>query len=768
MFRFQAPRHSLLRGGRLPVLAAVTYAAVLGVMADRGREAAGWVCALGAVSLALAASRRATRALRRVGWGSALVLASIGAERSSRALDACGGVGLLVSVGAACAVMARLSGTDGVVRGEPRTGRVEGALLAAVWGLAVAATSASFFRDAGGVPATARWGAMAVSAGALAASWEIPLRRRRFELAVVARARAARSLASSAGVAALVVAVLGHARPESAARVALVVASWAVAEVGTHSDPVRVARFARRALTLTTFGGTAVMVGATAAEGRAGSPWSVAVVTAVATLVIGALAERLEGPFSPAGGAWLRASTSAADAVARHGDPFDAIRAVLLALRQPLGPGGPPPELWTLHPPVRTIVDAAGYVQEREGGPPVELVALAAAEPEGAVMTDILDALQVRRPELRSCAAWLIHHGALFAVVVAGDGSEVDGVLLVPRARRAEPVALEEVRALRQVAARLAAACRSRAKDARMLARVREATAAAEASDQRADRMTYEHALEAGRHALAAARVAHAGAFGNYAAASRMALDALERRAAVSAPMAVVVPSGVDAAAVLARAHLSGARRARPLALVDATRPAEHDPARWLDPTTSPLALADGGMLALLDGAALPLEVQRIIARASAEGRTPWERPERLDVQLALTGVEVPASLVASGRLDPSLASRLGDALDAPVVLPRLRDRPEDFRALVLDGLVREGLRVFGRPVGIEPAAYARLAEHPFPGDEAELSLLLARLVARSTGEVVRRADVDALLPGIAPPSRRSTRSSRRKDPISA
>jgi DNA-binding NtrC family response regulator len=224
----------------------------------------------------------------------------------------------------------------------------------------------------------------------------------------------------------------------------------------------------------------------------------------------------------------------------------------------------------------------------------------------------------------------------------------------------------------------------------------------------------------------------------------------------------------VDAAAVLARAHLSGARRARPLALVDATRPAEHDPARWLDPTTSPLALADGGMLALLDGAALPLEVQRIIARASAEGRTPWERPERLDVQLALTGVEVPASLVASGRLDPSLASRLGDALDAPVVLPRLRDRPEDFRALVLDGLVREGLRVFGRPVGIEPAAYARLAEHPFPGDEAELSLLLARLVARSTGEVVRRADVDALLPGIAPPSRRSTRSSRRKDPISA
>jgi DNA-binding NtrC family response regulator len=119
-------------------------------------------------------------------------------------------------------------------------------------------------------------------------------------------------------------------------------------------------------------------------------------------------------------------------------------------------------------------------------------------------------------------------------------------------------------------------------------------------------------------------------------------------------------------------------------------------------------------------------------------------------VALAVTGTQAPADLFELGRLDPTLAARLGDAVDAPIELPRLRDRPEDLFAIVTDRLAREGLRVKGTPMGIEDAAFARLVEHPFAGEDAELTSIVQRLVASCAGEVVRAADVDAL--GIAAP----------------
>jgi transcriptional regulator of acetoin/glycerol metabolism len=167
-------------------------------------------------------------------------------------------------------------------------------------------------------------------------------------------------------------------------------------------------------------------------------------------------------------------------------------------------------------------------------------------------------------------------------------------------------------------------------------------------------------------------------------------------------------------------------------------------------------------MLVLLDGAALPPEIQRLVAGALAQKRAPWERPDPLDVQLALTGVEAPDDLVLHGRLDSTLAMRLGDARSAPVPLPRLCDRSDDLRAILTDRLAREGLRVLGRPVGIEQAAFARLLEHDFPGEDAELAAVVQQLVKRCAGagtDVVGATDVEAL---------RLSAPKRRKDPLSA
>jgi DNA-binding NtrC family response regulator len=110
---------------------------------------------------------------------------------------------------------------------------------------------------------------------------------------------------------------------------------------------------------------------------------------------------------------------------------------------------------------------------------------------------------------------------------------------------------------------------------------------------------------------------------------------------------------------------------------------------------------------------------------------------------VALTVTSPVATLVEEGRLAPELVTRFGDG--AEVVLPGLRDRPEDLRSIFADRLAREGLRVRGRPIGIEASAFARLIEHPFEGEDAELSLMVSLLVARVEGDVVRASDIEAL-----------------------
>ena len=313
--------------------------------------------------------------------------------------------------------------------------------------------------------------------------------------------------------------------------------------------------------------------------------------------------------------------------------------------------------------------------------------------------------------------------GALLATVVACEG-ETEGLLVLPRVAREEPVTLEEVRACKDVADRLAAACRARGTQARMLARAHEAIAARRRGRRAVERACATSATStSGATRSRPTRLARPATVGVYSAASRMALEALERRTAVGAPIAVLAPSGVDPVPYLARAHLAGARRDAPLVLVDATSAREHDVARWTDPDASPLALADRGMLVLLDGAALPARgAAARRARAAPRSAPPGSAPTRSTSQLALTAVALPRG---ARRAGPARRRRWRCASPTratpPVALPRLRDRPEDLRAILTDRLAREGLRVHGRPVGIDHAAYARLVEYAFPGEDAEL-----------------------------------------------
>jgi hypothetical protein len=755
---------------KLPLLSLIACEAALAIGVEQGREPRAWVAAVLSLAVGFAAVGRASRVGRAIGWGTAMVVASLGTETDDRALAAFGAVGALVCAAAASIAIARVPSPGGFVRAAPTSpvGPVIGVAL--IWWLALVARLAPPNGQLGWMTETAdSWGlgAALVSTLVLLAQAEWTMRRRRLELGVFERALAMRALLGlSLGVAVLASAV-SRAPADALGRIPVALASIAVGAAAIHPDAVRVARFTRRAVVLAIVGGGVALLGGSVAGAAGNDAWVATIATTALALLIGSAASKLEAPLRPARGAWLDAFAVARES-ARRAEPEDAIRGVLIALRGALGDSPHSPEVWVCTPPLVTTVDRAGYLHESDSELPERLMTAAAREPENTLRADALSALEVRRPDLRALSKWMGDRGALLATMIAGD-EEPEGLLVLPYTARDEPPTLEEVRALREVADCLAGACRARAAQARLLTRANEARERAEAADDQTEQARHERAIDAGRNVLAAMRLARPATVGGYSLVSRTALEALERRTHVGAPIAVVAPTGVDPVPYLARAHLAGARHAGPLVLVEGTSAREHDLARWRSPVASPLALAHKGMLVLLDGAALPLDVQQLLASALAERRAPWERPEPLDVELAFAAVMPPEQLVAHMRLDASLALRLADACASPVVLPRLRDRVEDLRAIITDRLAREGLRVLGRPVGIEHAAYARLIEHAFPGEDAELAVIAQRLVARCSGDVIRAKDVDALRLGLPRPAgARQGSAGRKKSPLSA
>jgi transcriptional regulator of acetoin/glycerol metabolism len=154
---------------------------------------------------------------------------------------------------------------------------------------------------------------------------------------------------------------------------------------------------------------------------------------------------------------------------------------------------------------------------------------------------------------------------------------------------------------------------------------------------------------------------------------------------------------------------------------------------------------------------ALPAETQLFLAESLAERRAPGSAAAldvALVVSLASSQGGVP-SLVASGALQPALAEWLGEHA---VALPPWSARPEDQRALLLDRIGRLGLRLRGRPMGLDPRALARLVEHEWPGNDVEVNDVLTRAALVTAGDVVTLAELDQI--GFVPtPARRSSRS---------
>ena len=630
--------------------------------------------------------------------------------------------------------------------GVPVLTRLAMAVVAVTWGTAALIDGLVWSGLAGGLsdvgPLVASGGG-AAALFAIGASALLIAAARRLELSAPPRALACGAAAGIGLLVALALAITTTLRADAAAALGFSIACPIVVRLARVTDALVLSRRGRRVLTLAIFGGPVATLAAVAGEGHLPGSGLGALLIALATLTIGAIASKLEEPLLPAKGLLLDALAEATQA-AHDRDTRAAVSRALTRLREAAGQGAESPELWMLHPTRVCTVDAAGYLQERDGELPPLLLDLAQGEPGGMVRVDVLHALEVRRADLRPLLRWLELRGILFATIIASaDGEEPDGVILVPAGNRTDPVTIEEVHAAKLFADAFVAVCQARSARERHLGREQVLKTEVEALQDQLAVLEHSSSLDGSRNMLASTRLARPATVGIYSAASRMAYDALERRLQNDAPAVVVARAGVDPVPYLARAHLSGPRKERPLVIVDGTSSREHDLERWRDPRSSPIALADRGLLVLVDGAALPREIQVLIARALMERRPPWERAMPLDIAVALAATSTPAILLEGGLLAPELFSRFEDA--TPIELPGLRDRSEDLFSIVADRLAREGLRVRGKPVGIEGSAFARLVEYPFEGEDAELTSIVTRLVAQAKGDVVKAADVEAI-----------------------
>jgi transcriptional regulator with GAF, ATPase, and Fis domain len=147
--------------------------------------------------------------------------------------------------------------------------------------------------------------------------------------------------------------------------------------------------------------------------------------------------------------------------------------------------------------------------------------------------------------------------------------------------------------------------------------------------------------------------------------------------------------------------------------------------------------LADRGTLFLDEVAELPPETQVKLLRVLQERefeRVGGERTLRVDVRLIAATHRDLDQEVAAGRFRSDLYYRLNVF---PIVIPPLRERPEDIGPLAQHFVTQFSRRLGKSLTGISRGSFARLNRYPWPGNIRELQNVIERACVLATGPIV-------------------------------
>jgi transcriptional regulator with AAA-type ATPase domain len=699
--------------------------------------------------------------MRACGFGGALLAAARVAPPGSAVFDAVATAGTTLASTASLVAIARIAPLGGILVVPKRAQRPYAAIAVALVGalatsvaLAQAILPTGPFAEAWMVEAAATTSAAASLAVTILTAWSLR-RLRRLDLGASERLSAALTLGWVALVVGVPASFIRVAPPSHVLPVAAWLAAFATSAACLARDPTFVARAQRILVAVTILGAPAALFAASLASQIPREAGLIALVAVALGIVIGLAGIPIARPLGPEQSRWIDAINGALRAALRS-DPETAITSTLATLRQAFGPSSATPELWRVDPPTLMTVDRAGYPHAESGlVAPEQLFELAEREPEQTIRTEVLETLEVRRTDIRPALEWLRSRGAMSFTLLTDEEGAI-GALVLPVANRTHPLTLEEVRTLRTLADRLTALLGVSSALARAQAREVEARRTADREEDRALRLEHQMASGTERHEALTRKLAKSARLAAYSPAARLAVETLERLGEIGAPVSLLTPPGIDPIPYAAVVHNSGARRSGPFVVVDAAGAEEQLESTWRDGVASPVCLADGGSLVILSVASLSAGTQAFLAGVLSERRSPAGHPTPLEMSLIVSVPTTVDTLAATGQLDPLLADRLGDRA---VPLPPLSARAEDLRPLFVDRLARLGVRLRGRPMGLDPRALGRLVEHGWPGNEVELDDVLTRAVAIADADVLTSAHLDQIGFVSSPPAvRRGSR----------
>ena len=208
---------------------------------------------------------------------------------------------------------------------------------------------------------------------------------------------------------------------------------------------------------------------------------------------------------------------------------------------------------------------------------------------------------------------------------------------------------------------------------------------------------------------------------------------------------------------LLARSiHFSGARRERPFVAVNcAAIPEELFESELFgarkgaftgasEHRRGQFQMANGGTLLLDEIGEMPLHLQSKLLRAIEEKKVTSvgsDRPVDIDVRFIVTTNKDLQAEAERGTFRRDLYYRLSVM---PVLVPPLRERPEDIPVLAQHFLEAANRRSRKAVSGIAPESLEALLRYPWPGNVRELENVIERAVIVSKGDVL--SDVERFL----------------------
>jgi formate hydrogenlyase transcriptional activator len=162
--------------------------------------------------------------------------------------------------------------------------------------------------------------------------------------------------------------------------------------------------------------------------------------------------------------------------------------------------------------------------------------------------------------------------------------------------------------------------------------------------------------------------------------------------------------------------------------------------------------LADGGTIFLDEIGDLPLEIQVKILRVLQERefeRVGGTQPIKTDVRIIVATNRDLEALIAGGAFRQDLYYRLNVF---PIMLPPLRERPEDIRDLAMHMVRKHSRRQNKKITKLSQKTMTLLQTYHWPGNVRELENLVERAVILCEGDTLT-IDERWLAPGPAPPA---------------